>query len=73
MVDFLGSQAFHITFYVYEVDGPSKPLVILSITTTDTSKYKFRSLALSESESLGIVYPFTFGDILISELLFHWY
>ena len=60
MVDFLGSQLFHVTFYEYEVD---------SIITTDTSNYKLRSLALSESESLGRVYPFTFGGILSPDLI----
>lgn len=66
MLDFLGSQIFHIIFYVYKVDGCSKPLIF---QTTYISKYKSLSPALLESESLGGVYPVIFGGTVSSELI----
>ena len=60
MNDFLGSQIFHIVFYVYKVNRYLKPLIFHHslIKMTDTSEYKLQSLGLSESKKLAKVYSF---------------
>ena len=51
------------------VEKHSFRIVSGAVRTAATSKYKLRSLALSESESLGKVYPFTYGAMLSPELI----
>ena len=62
VVDFLGSWIFHNLSSIWsrQIFGTTG---ISSIITTDTSKHKLRRLPLSQSESLGRVYPFAFDGI----------